>query len=44
METVIADLAFLAGAVVAAVQKAWALALAAFGLFLLYIDNAIKGF
>jgi hypothetical protein len=44
METVIADLAFLAATVVAAVQKAWAIALAAGGLFLLYIDNAIKGF
>jgi hypothetical protein len=44
METVIADLAFLAAAVVAAVHKAWAIALAAGGLFLIYIEEAIKGF
>ena len=44
MEVVVADLAFFAATVIAAVQKAYALALAAGGLFLLYIDNAIKGF
>lgn len=44
MEVVIADLAFLAGAVVAAVHRAWSIALVAGGLFLLYIDSAIKGF
>jgi hypothetical protein len=43
MEAVIADLMFLAAAVVAAVQKAWPIALAAGGLFLLYIHEAIKG-
>ena len=44
MEAVVADLAFLAAAIVAALQKAWAICLAAAGLFLVYIDNAIKGF
>ena len=44
MEAVLADLAFLAATVVTTVQKAWAIALAAGGLFLLYIDQAIKGF
>jgi hypothetical protein len=44
MEVVLADLAFLAATAIAAAQRAYAIALAAGGLFLLYIDNAIKGF
>jgi hypothetical protein len=43
METVIADIAFLVATVIASLQKAWAIAFAAGGLFLLYIHEAIKG-
>lgn len=44
MEMVLADLSFGVATVIAAVHKAWAIAAAAFGLFLVYIDSAIKGF
>lgn len=44
MEAVLADLAFLASSIVATVQKKYATALAAGGLFLVYIHEAIKGF
>jgi len=44
MEAVLADLALLAASVVAFVKKEVALGLAAAGLFLIYIDKAIKGF
>jgi len=44
MEAVLADLALLAAAIVAFVKKEIALGLAAAGLFLVYIHQAIKGF
>ena len=43
MEVVLADLAFLVASIYAGIKRAWALCLAAGGLFLVYLAEALAG-